>query len=82
MSYIDKKVIVIAGAGGGFGRLVAWKAAALGAHVVGADVIDSAGMTAMVQATVQQYGRVDVLANNAGILPLAFFADPGQAAQA
>jgi NADP-dependent 3-hydroxy acid dehydrogenase YdfG len=40
MSHTKDKVVVITGTGSGFGRLVACKAAARGARVVGADVND------------------------------------------
>jgi NADP-dependent 3-hydroxy acid dehydrogenase YdfG len=108
MSYIRDKVVVITGTGSGFGRLVACKAAARGARVVGvdvneaelentvdmitsqdgqgiglrADVTEPGDMDAVVQAAVERFGRVDVLVNNAGIMPLAYFADHAQAAQA
>ena len=108
MSYIKDKVVVITGVGSGFGRLVACKAAARGAHVVGcdvneaelattvdmivssggsvlgqrADVRDAADLSALVAAAVEQFGRVDVWINNAGIMPLAFFADHADAAEA
>ncbi len=38
MSYIKEKVVAITGTGSGFGRLVACKAAARGARIVGCDV--------------------------------------------
>lgn len=108
MSHIKGKVVLITGIGSGFGRQVACKAAARGAHVVGgdvneaelantidmicaaggsalglrADVRDAADLSALVVAAVEQFGRVDVLVNNAGIMPLAFFADHAQAAEA
>lgn len=41
-NYLDGKVIVITGAAGGFGKLVSEKAAALGAHVVCADINEEA----------------------------------------
>jgi NADP-dependent 3-hydroxy acid dehydrogenase YdfG len=95
------KAIVITGAGGGFGRLVAQKAAAQGARVTCGDISDAAAqetvrgiveaggqaqalaadvtrledMVALVQASVTAYGAVDVMVNNAGIMPLAFFSD-------
>ncbi|MDG2303276.1 MAG: SDR family oxidoreductase [Candidatus Binatia bacterium] len=47
-NYVDGKTILITGAAGGFGRLVATKTAALGANVVGADVNE-----AELQATVR-----------------------------
>jgi NAD(P)-dependent dehydrogenase (short-subunit alcohol dehydrogenase family) len=37
-NHVEGKVVVITGAAGGFGRLVAQKTAALGARVVAADV--------------------------------------------
>lgn len=99
--HLDGKSIVITGAGGGFGRLVAQKAAARGARVtcgdvnegaaeetaaavraaggeaqgVAADVTSLEEVRALVQAGVARYGGVDVMVNNAGIMPLAFFAD-------
>ncbi|MBK6509367.1 MAG: SDR family oxidoreductase [Haliea sp.] len=108
MSYLKDKVVVITGAASGFGRLVACKAAARGACVIGgdvteeelantvdmatsaggsmvglrADVRDPADMTAMVLAALEHFGKVDVLINNAGVMPLAFFADHNEAAAA
>lgn len=108
MSHIDQKVIIVTGAGGGFGRLMAAKAAAAGARIVCADidqaelsrtvdqvngaggqsvgvhtdVTDIGAMKALAVAAVAEYGRIDVMINNAGIMPLAFFADHEQAAEA
>lgn len=99
--HVSGKSIVITGAGGGFGRLVAHKAATRGARVTcgdidgaaaqaTADAIVAAGgiaqalaadvtqpdqVKALVQASVDTHGGVDVMVNNAGIMPLAFFSD-------
>jgi NADP-dependent 3-hydroxy acid dehydrogenase YdfG len=43
------------------------------AHV--ADVTDMAQVQAAGQHAVDAYGRIDVIVNNAGVMPLAFFAD-------
>ena len=99
--HIAGKAIVITGAGGGFGRLIAQQAAARGARVtcgdidgaaaqatadaivaaggtalgLAADVTDLAQLVALVQASVATHGGIDVMVNNAGIMPLAFFSD-------
>lgn len=103
---IADRTIMITGAGGGFGRLVAQKASALGARIVATD-IDEPGLaetaaplddertlsmpvdvTALAQmraaaaAAVERFGSIDVMVNNAGVMPLAFFADHEAAAEA
>ena len=100
-NYVESKSIIITGAGSGFGRLVAQKAAALGAYVTCVDinpdalketvqilsahkdrvssaVADVSSAKDMKQAaadTVAAFGKIDVILNNAGIMPLAFYAD-------
>ena len=99
--HVSGKSIVITGAGGGFGRLVAQKAAARGAKVtlgdinlpaadevaaeirrkggqaqaVAVDVTQLGQVKALVAKALETYGAVDVMLNNAGIMPLAFIAD-------
>ncbi|MFO1254246.1 MAG: SDR family NAD(P)-dependent oxidoreductase [Sphingomonadaceae bacterium] len=99
--HVAGKSIVITGGGGGFGKLVAEKCAALGAAVtlgdidggaaeavaaairesggkaqaLACDVTDLAQMKALVGAALGAFGSIDVMVNNAGIMPLAFFAD-------
>jgi NADP-dependent 3-hydroxy acid dehydrogenase YdfG len=47
-----------------------------------ADVTDLGAMRAVVEETVRLHGAVDVLVNNAGVMPLGFFADHARAAEA
>jgi NADP-dependent 3-hydroxy acid dehydrogenase YdfG len=105
-NHVDGKVIVITGAGGGFGRRLAEMTAALGARVlasdvdgvaaaatsdaivaaggeavgVRADVTRRADLDEVVRTAVDRWASVDVLVNNAGVMPLAFFADHAAAA--
>ncbi|MDO8288813.1 MAG: SDR family NAD(P)-dependent oxidoreductase [Parvibaculum sp.] len=100
-NFIKDKVIVITGAGGGFGRLIAQKAAALGGKIVCADidettlietvksittqggsasytvasVADLKQMKSVAAHAIKNHGAIDVMVNNAGIMPLAFYAD-------
>src|SRR6202000_2935596 len=99
--HIAGKTIIITGAGSGFGRLVAEKAAKAGARVVcgdvnattldetighvrrtngsiaglAGDVSDLGYMKALAAQAVETFGAIDVMINNAGVMPLAFFRD-------
>lgn len=101
MPYIQNTSIIVTGAGNGFGRLIALKAATRGARVVCSDidpdktaatvksiteaggtaipactdVRDLAQMKALAEKALTTYDRIDALVNNAGIMPLAFYAD-------
>lgn len=105
--YLDGKVVIVTGAGSGFGRLIAQKCAAGGARVVGvdvdaehleevvagirqsggealartADVTDLEQLRAVAAAAVETFGAIDVLVNNAGVMPLSYFADHERAWQ-
>ncbi|MBA4339158.1 MAG: short-chain dehydrogenase [Hyphomonas sp.] len=45
------------------------------AQAVRADVTNIAEMKAVAKAAVEAYGRIDVMLNNAGVMPLALYAD-------
>ena len=68
---LQDKVTVITGGASGMGRVAARMFAAEGAKVVVADVSKEADAQRMVDETVAAYGRVDVLYNNAGVMPEA-----------
>jgi NADP-dependent 3-hydroxy acid dehydrogenase YdfG len=106
-NHVEGKVVVITGAAGGFGRLVAQKTAALGARVVAADVkqeelkatvesiaekngeahaviadvTDRSQMASLAAEAILTFGAIDVMVNNAGVMPLAFYADHAKAAE-
>ncbi|MFM8861587.1 MAG: SDR family oxidoreductase, partial [Acidimicrobiia bacterium] len=46
------------------------------------DVTDAAAMRAMARTALDTFGTIDVLVNNAGIMPLAFWADHERAIEA
>jgi len=108
VSHLNDRVVVITGAASGFGRLLAQRCAALGAHVVAsdvtedalaatvaeitaaggravavtADVRDRADMARVASTAVDEFGAIDIMVNNAGTMPLAFFADHATAGEA
>ena len=105
---VKNRVVVVTGAGGGFGRLISQKCAALGASLVCADIneeglaetianISEAGGQGISQQTdvasrndmqrlaakaVDEFGAIDVMVNNAGTMPLAFYRDHADAMDA
>ncbi|CAO5159186.1 hypothetical protein FAIPA1_10377 [Frankia sp. AiPs1] len=106
VGHLTGKVVLVTGAAGGFGELIATQAATRGAIAValdidasgaakvaaaieaeggralglGLDVRDRQAFAAAAAQVVSTYGRLDVLVNNAGVMPLAFLADHARAA--
>ena len=106
--HIEGKVVVVTGAGSGFGQLISQKCAALGAKVVCADIneeglaqttsaISDAGghaiarrtdvtsysnMQELAKVAIDEFGAIDVMVNNAGTMPLAFYSDHAEAMDA
>ena len=98
---IRNRVVVVTGAGGGFGQLISQKCAALGARIVCADINEEgldetitsireaggqgishrtdvasyADMQALAAEAIDEFGAIDVMVNNAGTMPLAFYSD-------
>src|SRR3954468_6907498 len=52
------------------------------AEAVGVDVTDLAQVQALAARAVERFGAIDVMVNNAGVMPLAFFADHAEAYEA
>lgn len=99
--FVVGKSIIITGAAGGFGKLLAEQACALGANITCvdvdeaglaelvaslrdakgkaikavADVSDLTKMKTVVSDTMTAFRRVDVIVNNAGVMPLGLFSD-------
>ncbi len=77
------KVVVSDVAADGIADVVSSIEAAGGTALgVEADVTDLDAVEALVARAVEQYGAVDVMVNNAGTMPLAFFSDHEEAASA
>lgn len=80
------KVLVVFGASRGIGECIAALAAKAGAKVVGAsrargvDVADTAGVRATLAQAVHDHGRVDCVANTAGVLHTGLLAGQDYAA--
>ena len=103
--HLEGRVVVVTGAGSGFGRLLVRGCVERGARAVAIDVnADAAAetvngldgqaiavtadvtsleqMRAAIATAVDTFGGVDVMINNAGVMPLAFWSDHEAAADA
>ena len=59
-------------------KLIAAGGKAIGQHT---DVSDLSQMQGLATKAVEHFGRIDVMVNNAGTMPLAFYADHGKASE-
>lgn len=108
MSYLKDRAILVTGAAGGFGRIIACEAAKRGASVIACDInadevnntvasIEQDGgkaiavtanvtkiedMRAAVDAGIAAFGSLDIIVNNAGTMPIAYFSDHAKAIDA
>lgn len=79
------KVIVVFGSSKGIGKHIAQLAEANGAYVVavsrsdGVDVADTKAVRRVLRETVERYGRVDFIANTAGVLKTGLLAGQNDA---
>ena len=75
MQNIAEKIIIITGASSGLGaetaRHLADELGISHEHCVQTDVADLAQVQALAQRALDRYGRIDVLLNNAGVIPLS-----------
>jgi 3alpha(or 20beta)-hydroxysteroid dehydrogenase len=86
MGRLEGKVAIVTGAARGTGAETVRVLADEGAQVVGADIVEAEGIvrtdvtseddwTALVATTLERFGRLDVLVNNAAVLLLKSIAD-------
>ena len=103
MSHLDGRTVLVTGAAGGFGRLLAVRVAERGGnvgacdldraalegleaelgsavHTGAVDVTDLAAMQDFSSSVAERFGSIDVMVNNAGVMPLAHYADHEAAA--
>lgn len=74
--------VVVVDVDGGAAQAVADHIGGPDVMAVECDVTDAAAMRAVARAADERFGAVDVLVNNAGIMPLAFWADHERALEA
>jgi NAD(P)-dependent dehydrogenase (short-subunit alcohol dehydrogenase family) len=80
---LQRKVAIVTGAARGIGLATAKRLLEEGAKVMMADVdlvrLEKAEIDALIAATVQAWGGLDIMVNNAGVAPIADFLDVTEA---